>query len=197
MSALATMRGKTAKGNPRGSGYARSDRDLYVEPEWAVEALFDAETIPGPIWDPACGTGTVLRVARRRGVEAYGTDIAEGHDFLWTPHVHTAVGGTKMASIVCNPPFGLAEKFIRCALGMQTEVNAFLLRLAFLEGAGRRERLFGPTPPASVWVFSRRVSMPPPDHLIDGRKAGGGSVAFAWFVWRKRHNGPPMIGWLP
>ena len=100
MSALATMHGKT-KGNPRGSGYARAERDLYVEPEWAVEALIDAEpNLPEPIWDPACGTGTIPTVFRRRGFAAYGTDIAAGHDFLDRP----LLTPQQFGSIVTNPP---------------------------------------------------------------------------------------------
>ena len=196
MSTLATN-GKT-KGNPRGSGYQRAERDLYVEPEWAVEALIDSEdamiglepdAFPEPIWDPACGTGTIPRVFNRRGFLSYGTDLATGHDFLDRSFYPPELFG----SLVCNPPFKSAEAFIERALdpGLGLEVAAFLLRLAFLEGQERR-KMFERTPLARVLVFSKRVSMPPP-----GTKQVGGAVAFAWFVWRRGHVGPPTIGWLP
>lgn len=186
LTALATMHGKTKKGNPRSSGYERSVRDLYVEPEWVVKALLNAERIPDPIWDPACGTGTIPRICQRRGLVAFGTDLATNHDFL-KPRV---VG--KVRAIVCNPPFSLAEQFVRRAvIDLKINTAAFLLRLAFLEGQERRI-LFETTPLARVLVFSKRVSMPPP-----GKKVGGGAVAFAWFVWRLGHQGPPTIGWLP
>ena len=192
---ITAMAGKT-KGNPRSSGYQRSERDLYTEPEWAVEALLDAEKIEGPIWDPACGTGTIPRVCRRRGLVACGTDIADKprslrHDFLMDAPMATT-RDMPIQSIICNPPFKLAEEFIRHAVvDLKVDVAAFLLRLAFLEGQARR-KMFERTPLARVLVFSKRVSMPPP-----GTKQVGGAVAFAWFVWRRGHVGPPTIGWLP
>jgi hypothetical protein len=194
MSIPATTAAKTKKGNPRGSGYQRAERDLYVEPEWAVEALIRAEpNLPEPIWDPACGTGTIPRVFRRHGFVAYGTDIADGHDFLVFDEDTI---GQPFGSIVCNPPYKHAQAFVERALSLDVDVSAFLLRLAFLEGQKRR-KLFEGTSLSRVLVFSRRVSCPPPDHLINGRKHGGGAIAYAWFVWRRGHSGPPTIGWLP
>ena len=202
MSVTATMHGKT-KGNPRGSGYVRAERDLYVEPAWAIEALLDVEKIGGLVWDPACGTGTIPRVCRRRGLDVGGTDLANGIDFLsvteknW-PLEPTAYWTRNRLSIVCNPPYRLAERFVLHAIALRVPLAAFFLRLAFLEGAGRRQRIFDPHPPARVWTFSRRVSCPSPGALIGGRKAGGGAMAFAWFVWTRDWKGPGYKGgWLP
>lgn len=176
------------KGNPRSSGYARAERDLYAEPEWAVEALIAVEDMARQVWDPASGRGTIPNVCNRNGIKAYGTDLSGSCDFFH----FTACPMPYTRSIICNPPFKLAEEFIHHAVvDLNVEAAAFLLRLAFLEGQARR-KLFETTPLARVWVFSKRVSMPPP-----GKKIGGGAVAFAWFVWRQGHQGPPMIGWLP
>ena len=37
--------------------HKRWPSDFYVEPEWTVEALFDALRFKGPIHDPAAGYG--------------------------------------------------------------------------------------------------------------------------------------------
>ena len=177
---------------------------FQVEPEWAVAALLNQEDIPSPVWDPACGTGTITRVCWGHGKPAFGTDVASGGDFLtaskkmWPLHVADRWSSGAIPSIVCNPPFGLAEEFILHAVDLDVPVAAFLLRLAFLEGTGRRKRIFDPHPPARVWTFSKRVSCPPPGALINGRKASGGAMAFAWFVWERGWKGPGYQGgWLP
>lgn len=182
-----------------GNGVAvrnRADDDWYVEPASTVEALFDVERFKGMIYDPACGLGTIPKVAESRGLPSYGSDIAErgyglsGKDFLTTPH-------PSVANIVCNPPFKLAEAFLYRALEIASYKVAFLLRLTFLEGQKRRA-LFANTPLARVHVCSSRISMPPGAALAAGTvERGGGSVAFAWYVWEHGYDGKPTLNWLP
>ena len=35
------------------------------------------ETKPGRLWDPFCGTGTVLQEARLKGIDVYGSDLSQ------------------------------------------------------------------------------------------------------------------------
>ncbi len=77
--------GKRYYSEPR--THRRHDMDFYVEPRWVVDALLDAEEIPGPAWDPACGSGTIPRALRERGVSCRASDAADRgagdvHDFL-------------------------------------------------------------------------------------------------------------------
>jgi hypothetical protein len=175
--------------------------DFYVEPRWAVDALLDVEPFVGRSWDPACGIGTIPDAMNARQMACWGSDIVdrgwvdflrcfEQHDF---PGNGVAVGIPAPDNIVCNPPYNLAEAFIRHALAMATNKVAMLLRLSFLEGRKRGE-MFRSTPLARVWVFSRRVSMPPGGMDIPAK---GGAVAFAWYVWQHGWRGPPHLGWLP
>lgn len=200
---------RAPKGNPRSSGYARADADWYVEPPEAVDALFDAERFVGDVYDPACGTGTILHVASRRGHAVVGSDIRDrgGHidcfflrDFVTESDIGwTAFRSSKTISltenIVTNPPYGESEGFVRCALATARRKVAMLLRLSFLEGQ-MRAKMFRSTPLARVHVFSWRISMPSGEALKRGAKPSGGSVAFAWFVWDHDHRGPPTINWL-
>lgn len=176
----------------------RAAHDFYVEPRWAVEALLEVERFPGQSWDPACGGGTIVQAMRARGYACGGTDIEPRGgttvtaDFL-VPHPAEGVPFSFVHNIVTNPPFALAEAFIARALSLATAKVAMLLRLSFLEGQARRT-LFETTPLARVWVFSRRVSMPPGGSCSPAK---GGAVAFAWYVWQHGHRGPPQLGWLP
>ena len=184
-----------ALGHIRQPGRVRAADDFYVEPAWAVDALLNAIGIVlGWVWDPACGTGTIPRACNRRGIRAVGSDIASrgygrtGVDFLTTTKL-------RAETIICNPPFSLAEEFVRHARKLGARRVVIMQRLAFLEGRARHDRLFRDDPPTNVWVHCGRVSMPPGDVDV---KPKGGAVAFAWFDWDARARvSAPTIGWIP
>lgn len=183
----------------------RQAHDFYIEERWFVEALFDAENFTGPIYDPACGSGTIPKVALARGLAAIGSDlIARGFgqsqiDFLASHAVEAWTGlrdalGWAPYSIVCNPPFKLADRFVKRALDLGADRVAMLLRWAWAEGGvGNRESsklhswCLDVAPLARIYIAVNRVSMPPGDVAVDAK---GGAVAFAWFVWQRRHQGP-------
>jgi hypothetical protein len=183
-------------GNSRHSGYARAENDWYVEPSWAVEALLDVERFRGYTHDPACGCGTIPKAFRARDLEAGGSDIADrgfgDHkvDFLSPLWLHLS---HDIQNIVTNPPFKLALDFVRKALEISDHKVAVLQRLAWLESR-ERGAFFESSPLARVYVFSRRVSMPPGG---SDQPATGGSIPFAWYVWDKDHRGAPELRWLP
>lgn len=174
----------------RASGYERNAADWYVEPSWVVDALLNVETFPGQSWDPSCGAGNIPQTMQARGLECWGSDIADrgygvtGRDFFET--------NERADHIVSNPPYGVIQPYIDKALTCTTGKVAILARLALLEG-GKRRAWFRTTPLARVWVSSRRVSMPPGGTDVPAK---GGAIAYAWFVWEHGHQGPPQVGWL-
>ncbi len=186
----------------------RSAFDFYCEPRWAVDALLDAEPFSGLVWDPAAGRDNIPEACRARDIQALGTDLVQRGVASVTAPVDFLVSPIyRPATIICNPPFALAERFIERALSLAERKVAMLLRLGFTEGGNwqtvenpaRRERAklrdwcLRTAPLARVLVFSSRVSMPPGDSAIEAK---GGAVAFAWYVWVKGHEGPPALGWL-
>lgn len=178
-------------GNPRGSGYDRNADDWYQETSECVDKFLAAETLIGNVWDPACRGGNIPLRCIARGIDVMASDLrdrgygAAGVDFLSTCRT--------VDNIVTNPPFKLAEAFVRHALTMARRKVAIVARLAFLEGQARRE-LFTTTPVSRIWVHSSRVSMPPGGR---GVQAGGGSVAYCWIVWDRDWQAEPLLGWLP
>lgn len=53
----------------------------YWEPEWCAEVLFARVAFEGPIHDPCCGAGRIVRAARAAGYVASGSDLVEAG--LW------------------------------------------------------------------------------------------------------------------
>lgn len=178
-------------GNARSSGYERQTQDWYCEPPRAVHALLDFENFSGDIWDPACGKGTIPEICKARGMDAFGTDIRQRGGAAWTEDFLWSHATAK--NVITNPPFSLAVDFTLKALTFASKV-AILQRTSWLEGEKRYQQLFSRNQLAHVWQFRSRISMPPGD---SDAEAKGGSVAFAWFVFCRDHNGPFQGGWLP
>lgn len=168
----------------------RASNDWYPTPPEATEALLRVETFDGDILEPACGDGSMSRVLEAHGYVVHSYDLIYrnfgegGHDFLASAH--------RAANVVTNPPFTLAEEFVKHALDVTTGKVAILAKLAFLEGAKRRV-MFESTPLKSVYVFSKRVSF-----YANGEKGdrGNSMIAFCWLVWQHGYGGKPELGWI-
>jgi hypothetical protein len=167
----------------------RWSRDWYVEPPWCVRALFESVPFSGPIHDPACGSGTIVKGARAFGYEATGSDLIArgfgegGVDFL--------ADSTPRQAIVVNPPFKLAERFVRHGIQVAERV-AVIAPLAFCAGQRRCHSLFLPHPPALELVLAKRPSMPPGGTDIPAK---GGTTDYAWLIWDRGHRGPTVKQW--
>lgn len=165
--------------------------DCYETPPEAVVALLESEgnRIPKILWEPACGPGSIVNVLRKHQKLVWATDIADygcpdsesGVDFLKED------GGVPVAvqAVLTNPPYNLAEQFIRHGLVLVPKVY-MLLRLAFLESE-RRSGILDGGALEKVYVFRNRLPM---IHRRgwDGPKASS-SIAFAWFCFNREYEG--------
>jgi hypothetical protein len=164
---------------------ASPDAEFFPTQAWATEGLLARVKFSNPVWEPAAGDGAMADVLAKRGYEVLASDLYDygnpsvqtGVDFLLVPPF-------KVGSVVTNPPFSKAEKFIEQALLCAEQRVAMLLRLAFLEGQ-RRRNLWESTPLEQVLVFSKRLSF-----------GENGKIAFAWFVWARDFKGEPKIVWI-
>ena len=184
-------------------GQIRAPDDLYIEPVSATTALLAVEQLHGNIWDPACGTGNVLRACRERDYRLlWGSDIRPPRppaycssftaDFLQP----IDRGDWRPGSIICNPPYKHANAFALQALRLAQHKVALFLRLQWLEGASRYESIFEPYPPSRIWVFRRRVGM-----TKFGVKHASGMMPHMWVVWSdlnipRAGRVEPVLGWI-
>jgi hypothetical protein len=175
--------------------YAERGNDLYPTAPGATRALIRAEPLPRRIWEPCCGTGTIVNELRAAGHEVVASDLVDygipipppfshGRDFLFERQAPAGSEG-----VVANPPYKFGPQFVRHALEL-VPITCMLLRLAFLESASRTDILEGGQL-ARVLVFRRRLPMMH-RHGWSGPQAGN-SMCFAWFVWRRGWGGDPQI----
>lgn len=172
----------------RDSGYARKERDLYETPEWVTHAL--CVELPYDfgrrIWEPAAGSGKMVRALTSRGHDVLSSDIATGLDFL------TAKPEPKIDAIITNPPYESAEAFIRRALELMCPhgLVAMLLRTDYDHAKGR-QCLFG-----ECDQFAKKVVLTKRIQWFENSK-GSPSFNHAWFIWDWTHEGPPTLAYGP
>lgn len=152
-----------------GANGKRRALDFYPTPRECVYALVDFLEIPkdAEIWEPACGGGAIINALTDRGyLNLSGTDIQSGTDFLRFERP-----GTDW--IITNPPFSLAEEFVRHAYDLKVPF-AFLLKCQFWHSA-RRKPLFDAIRPAFVLPLTWR-----PDFTGQGSSL----MDMMWVVWK-------------
>jgi hypothetical protein len=167
-----------------------SGPDFFPTPPWATFALIDNERFNGEIWECACGDGSMSRILEQSGQPVRSSDLYDrgygevGVDFLRAEQTAD--------NIVTNPPYNCAEGFVASGIKHSRRKLALLLRLAFLEGVNRWNTIFSRIPPARVWVFSERITFYP----SGAKRKGGGTTAYAWYVWDKDAPSGTEVKWL-
>jgi hypothetical protein len=96
--------------------------------------MLDAVRFVGPIYDLCCGTGTIVSRCRARGLVATGSDIQD-HGGNRVRDVFTLQ--RRLANVVSNPPFILAERILRHLLPLVSRQLVLFLRLSFIEAECR------------------------------------------------------------
>lgn len=175
-----------------GTSKGRPKDDFYPTPGYVTRALVDNIQLRNSrIWECACGDGAMSKVLENYGFSVYSSDLydrgygATGIDFLGT-------NALLCPTIITNPPFKLAEKFVYHAIhNLKCNELALFVKLAFLEGQ-KRSLLLESTPLKHVLVFRKRVTL-----TRNGEKQrNSGMIAFAWFYWQYGYAGNPMISWI-
>ena len=172
----------------------RDPHDFYIEPEWCSRVLFANVRFTGTVFDPACGTGRIVKAAQAAGLIGLAADIVDrGYepaavaDFLQL--------GNPYDNIVSNPPFKIAREFAEHALKLAVDKVALLLPLGWLNGDAR-SRWLEQQPLRAVYILTPRPSMPPGEMVLAGVRPQGGKQDFAWYVFDHDYDGKPTIGWL-
>ncbi len=196
---------RSVKRNPRGDDKGRQNTsdavmaqrgvnkdglDDFPTPPWATRALLKyviPASLSERVLEPAAGRGYMSEVLREFFGEVESYDIADydycptiPEGFLADPRVGTHDW------VITNPPFKLAEEFVRQGLTIARRGVALLCRTVIIESKGRYENLYSHTPPSVVAQFVERVPM------VQGRVDPIATTAtgYCWMVWDKAANGP-------
>lgn len=181
--------------------------DFPTQP-WATRALMEHVILPRlgvdshdlTCWEPACNRGHMVKPLREYFRTVHASDIHDYDaecqervcDFLFpgSEPPHIKAGGVDW--IITNPPFRLAEQFIKRAFDLAGDGVAVIVRTSFLESVGRYNTLFSKNPPSVIAQFSERVPM------VKGRLTATGSTAtaYCWLAWIMGQDGTEFC-WIP
>lgn len=161
--------------------------DFFPTPPWATRAGAEILRTIDPacrvVREPACGEMHMV------GPLEEFFDVLPSDVHAHTPNVPVIDwldDGAWPAEPDCdwvmtNPPFGIADEFVKRGLRRARHGVALLLRLAFLEGAERYKLMSGDNALTLLAPFSERVPM------VLGRwdVTASSATAYAWFFWMK------------
>ena len=162
-----------------GRGSERRQDDAYMTPGWAVRRLLDEWTPPsGVLVEPACGDGAIIRQIRGSQYHWISYDIREVQPVAEVHrqcnYLTVATLGPTVKAVITNPPYCLAEEFIRKSRSLYPAAQlVFLLRIAFL-ASETRQRFRRDMGIPDLYVLPNRP---------DFSGGGGDSADYAWFVW--------------
>ena len=177
--------------------FERVANDAYFTPTWCVDALLSRWIPVGTVWDHAAGNSAIVEVLGKAGLDVIASDINEyadircdiaisRHDFM------TVAPPSGLFSIVTNPPYELAEEFIRRALKLTKPRRgsvAMLLRHEF-DCAKTRRDLF------EADNFARKIVLTKRPRWFSGTTTSP-RHNFSWFVWDGMHRGPAILEYAP
>ena len=190
-----------AGGNPANG---RVSRDFYTTNPEAVRKLIRCHyhgSLPkGRYLEPCVATGNIADVIKGHGSEVVGVDIEDyGYPGTIVRNFLDWQTDEVFDGVITNPPFMLAEQFIRKSLSLIKEHGeaVFFLKIQFLEGEKRR-KLFEELPPRWVYINTKRVPTWAENQKVDPKtgKPWATTMCSAWYIWEKGWRGEPTIRWI-
>ena len=190
------------------SGYARTSHDFYATPPWVTAALLKHVKLRGPVWEPCCGDGAIVRVVEVAGHSVVASDLVDrgfgepGVDFL-----KCAAFPAGCRSLVTNPPYGDVDparpdrsrslardmlRFVRHAIELTEKADgqlALLVRYQWTAGQ-RASDLISGGPLDAVLPLTRRIRW-----FDMGEKTNHAQHHHCWLFWDSQRDRslPPRI----
>lgn len=167
--------------------WARKPADHYPTPPAATVAILKHLDLPRGTWvaDPACGRGDIIMSAAAMGYPGIATDLRHtgfgggGIDFLDDAN-DWRWEGVELG--LFNPPFNLAEPFIRKATRLFSTV-AMLLKTNYWSAA-KRIKLRQDCPPTARLDMTWRLA------FLEAERGKSPLMDCTWFVWKQ--GDPPL-----
>lgn len=146
-------------------------RDRCETPSYAVDPLLPYLNPLWQYWEPACGSGRIVRTLERHGYDVKGGDLLYGDNFFQQEPF-------RWDALITNPPYSIKPQWIkRCyELG---KPFALLVPVETIGGGGVQKLMeqYG----AEIMLLNRRVNFYMP---IKGLTGKGAQFPVLWFCWK-------------
>jgi hypothetical protein len=166
--------------------HKRKPADFYPTPPEVTIALLDFLKIDknSIVWEPACGDGAISKIIIENQIEVISSDLRgdsgygdQGVDFLKISQPPIPINW-----IITNPPFFLAEAFIRKSIAVAPNC-AMLLKSQYWH-AKSRNSLFEEHPPEYILALNWRPS------FLEAERGNSPLMDVIWCIWNSEYVGP-------
>ena len=159
--------------------HKRKESDFYPTPPDVTRALLgflNLERGTG-VWEPACGDGAISKVLTDNGLCVFSSDLRldSGFGKADVNFLEIPLDARCPDWIITNPPFALAEEFIRHALTFTPRV-AMLLKSQYWH-AKKRAALFEERPPSDILALTWRPA------FLEAERGKSPLMDVVWVVW--------------
>ena len=187
----------------------REATDFYATDPECIDDLLAVEEFSDTVLEPCCGSGNLSKRLEEHGKKVISTDLYDhgygtaGIDFFDYRNIEV--------DIITNPPYMCQTEFAEHALKELKPGRklAMFLKIQFLEGQERAEKIFSQKKLERVYVYSKRVACYKNDERYQKNEDGslkldkdgnpkkiGSAACYAWFIFRSDYNGYPEIRWI-
>lgn len=187
----------------------REETDFYATDPECIDDLLAVETFSDTILEPCCGSGNLSKRLEEFGKKVISTDLYDhgygtsGVDFFTYKDIDM--------DIITNPPYMCQTEFAEHALKELKPGRklAMFLKIQFLEGQERAEKIFNQHKLEKVYIYSKRVACYKNDERYQKNEDGtlkldkdgnpkkiGSAACYAWFIFNTDYNGYPEIRWI-
>lgn len=194
------------------SNHSLTDReatDFYSTDPECVADLLERESFGHEILEPCCGSGSVSKALEDAGYDVMSTDLYDhgygesGIDCFSYKDIDR--------DVITNPPYGLVTDFTEHMLDnlKPGRKMALFLKLQFLEGQDRYQKIFSKMKLRKVYVYVKRVAcykngemyQKSEDGSIKLDRAGNkvkapSAVCYAWLIFDSDYSGLPELDWI-
>lgn len=178
--------------------HERANFDFYATDSIAIDKLKAVHEIPKNIIEISAGNGHLSKRLKELEYNVLSWDIIQRDypldlvsDFLTIKKIPSGY------SILTNPPFNIADKFILHSIEMleNGQQAIFFLKIQFLESRKRYDAIFSKYPPKYVYVCTERVVCAMNGEFSTNGKKQSSAVCYAWFIWEKGFSGDTIVKW--
>lgn len=188
----------------------REETDFYATDPECIDDLLAVETFSDTVIEPCCGSGNLSKRLEDFGKTVISTDLYDhgfgetGVDFF---ERYTDVDN----DIITNPPYMCQTEFVDHALKVLRPGRklALFLKIQFLEGQERADKIFSQKKLKTVYIYSKRVACYKNDERYQKNEDGsykldkdgnpkkiGSAACYCWFIFDTNYNGYPEIKWI-
>ena len=176
----------------------REENDFYATNPKALRLFLqtlkkDNIKLNDNIWECACGKGHLSEELKSQRYKVFSTDlINRGYNDKNLDFLKTSIKFN--GDILTNPPFKLAEDFIKKGLSLLQKGNILILflKIQFLEGQKRRE-LFKDYNIKYVYAHPSRQQC---SKNADFKNLKATTQFYSWYIFEKGYKGDTILRWI-